>query len=138
MFSGFRAFLFRGNVIDLAVAVVIGGAFGAVVTALVKDLITPFLGAIVGKPRFATLGFTINSSHFAVGDFLNSIVSFVLVAAAIYFGIIVPLQKLGALKKATTDQEPAVKECPYCCETVPAAATRCRACTSMLDTAGAT
>ncbi len=129
--------MFRGNVIDLAVAVVIGGAFGAVVTALVKDLITPLIAAVVGKPHFATLGFTINGSHFAVGDFLNAVVSFLLVAAAIYFAIIVPLEKIGALKKAAPPEEPAVQACPYCCETIPAEATRCRACTSQLGAAGA-
>jgi large conductance mechanosensitive channel len=133
MLNGFRDFLFRGNVIDLAVAVVIGAAFGAVVTAFVKDLITPLIAAIAGKPDFATLGFTLNGSRFPVGDFLNALVSFVLIAAAIYFAVIVPLQRIGTLRAAPAAAEPAVKACPYCLETVPAAATRCRACTSALE-----
>ena len=133
MLNGFRDFLFRGNVIDLAVAVVIGAAFGAVVTAFVKDLITPLIAAIAGKPDFAALGFTLNGSRFPVGDFLNALVSFVLIAVAIYFAVIVPLQRIGTLRAAPVDAEPAVKACPYCLETVPAAATRCRACTSNLE-----
>jgi large conductance mechanosensitive channel len=133
MLNGFRDFLFRGNVIDLAVAVVIGAAFGAVVTAFVKDLITPLIAALAGKPDFAALGFTLNGSRFPVGDFLNALVSFVLIAVAIYFAVIVPLQRIGTLRAQAAAAEPAVKACPFCLETVPAAATRCRACTSTLE-----
>jgi large conductance mechanosensitive channel len=136
MLNGFRTFIFRGNVVDLAVAVVIGAAFGAVVTAFVKDLITPLGAALVGRPNFAALGFTINGSHFAVGDFLNALASFVLISAAIYFAVIVPLEKIAGLRKDAAAAEPAVKACPFCLETVPAAATRCRACTSTLEVAG--
>jgi large conductance mechanosensitive channel len=136
MLSGFRAFLLRGNVVDLAVAVVIGGAFGVVVTAFVKDLITPIIGALFGKPDFASLGFTINNSLFPVGDFLNALVSFVLVALAVYFVVVVPMERIAALRKKP-DAEPATKACPYCLETVPEAATRCRACTSQLGAAAA-
>jgi large conductance mechanosensitive channel len=135
MLSGFRAFLFRGNVVDLAVAVVIGGAFGAVVTAFVKDLITPIIAAIVGKPDFSALVFTINGSRFLIGDFLNAVVSFVLVAAAIYFFVVVPMQRLMELQPK--EPVPEVKPCPYCLEIVPAAATRCKACTSQLGSAQA-
>src|SRR6202011_5623031 len=92
--KGFRAFLLRGNVVDLAVAVVIGGAFGAVVTALVKDLITPLVAAVFGKPDFSALAFTINGSKFLVGDFFNAIVSFVLIAAAVYFVVVVPVNRI--------------------------------------------
>jgi large conductance mechanosensitive channel len=134
--SGFRAFLFRGNVIDLAVAVVIGAAFGAVVTAFVKDLITPLLAVLVGKPDFATLGFTINGSHFPVGDFLDALVSFILIGAAIYFVVIAPLEKIGRLHAPEAPAGPPLQACPFCLETVPAAATRCRACTSTLEVAG--
>jgi large conductance mechanosensitive channel len=135
MLSGFRAFLFRGNVVDLAVAVVIGGAFSAVVTAFVKDLITPIVAAIVGKPDFSALVFTINGSRFLIGDFLNAVVAFVLVAAAIYFFVVVPMQRVLELR--TKEPVPEVKPCPYCLEIVPAAATRCKACTSQLGSATA-
>src|SRR3954471_17846631 len=96
MLKGFRQFLLRGNVIDLAVAVVIGGAFGAVVTALVKDLITPLIAAVVGKPDFSAIAFEVNGSKFLIGDFINAIVSFLLIAAAIYFFVIVPVNALMA------------------------------------------
>src|SRR5437868_9892251 len=90
MLKGFRQFILRGNVIDLAVAVVIGGAFGAVVAALVKDLLTPLIAALIGKPDFSAITFTINNSEFLIGDFVNAVVAFVLVAAAIYYAVIVP------------------------------------------------
>jgi large conductance mechanosensitive channel len=98
MLKGFREFIMRGNVVDLAVAVVIGGAFGAVVTALVKDILTPLIAAIVGKPDFSTLSFTINKSHFLYGDFINFVINFIFVAAAIYFFVIVPIQKLTEMR----------------------------------------
>jgi large conductance mechanosensitive channel len=98
MIKGFREFLLRGNVVDLAVAVVIGAAFGAVVTALVADIITPIIAAIVGKPDFGNLNFTINNSHFKYGDFLNHVITFVSVAAAIYFFVVVPIQKITELR----------------------------------------
>jgi large conductance mechanosensitive channel len=133
MLSGFRAFLARGNVIDLAVAVVIGAAFGAVVTALVKDLITPLLAALFGKPEFGTLAFSINHSRFAYGDFLNAVVSFVLVAAAIYFVIVAPMEHLAARRRAREPlAPPTTRPCPECLEEIPLAATRCRACTTQV------
>src|SRR5271169_5363667 len=95
MLKGFKQFLLRGNVIDLAVAVVIGGAFGAVVTALVKDLITPLLAAIAGAPDFSAISFAINGSRVAVGDFLNALVSFLMIAAAVYFFIVAPMNALA-------------------------------------------
>jgi large conductance mechanosensitive channel len=130
MLQGFKAFIFRGNVVDLAVAVVIGGAFGAIVTALVKDLITPLIAAIFGKPDFSALTFEINNSKFLYGDFINSIVSFLLIAAAIYFFVVVPMQHL--LPKPVEAPAPAVKECPECLTSIPAAAKRCSACTSVV------
>src|SRR6266513_2013948 len=96
MFKGFKEFMLRGNVIDLAVAVVIGAAFGAVITALVKDLITPLIAAIVGKPEFSVIVFEINGSKFLIGDFFNALVSFLLVSAAIYFFVVVPVNALTA------------------------------------------
>src|SRR5579871_6343264 len=96
MLKGFKQFLLRGNVVDLAVAVVIGGAFGAVVTALVKDLITPLIAAIVGKPDFSAIRFTVNNSVFLIGDFINAMVSFLLIAAAVYFFVVVPVNTVMA------------------------------------------
>src|ERR1700694_4275336 len=96
MLKGFKQFVFRGNVLDLAVAVVIGGAFGAVVTALVKDLVTPLIAAIVKKPDFSAIVFTVNGSKFLIGDFINAVVSFLLIASAIYFFVIVPVNALIA------------------------------------------
>jgi large conductance mechanosensitive channel len=100
MFKGFKDFVMRGNVVDLAVAVVIGAAFGAVVTKLVADLITPLIAAIGGKPNFADLKFTINKSTFLYGDFLNAVISFVIIAAAIYFLIVLPLNKVAERRAA--------------------------------------
>jgi large conductance mechanosensitive channel len=98
MIKGFKEFIMRGNVVDLAVAVVIGTAFGAVVTALVKDIITPIIAALVGKPDFSNLTFTINKSQFRYGDFINAALQFALIAAAIYFFVIVPIAKLGEMQ----------------------------------------
>jgi large conductance mechanosensitive channel len=98
MIKGFKEFLLRGNVIDLAVAVVIGAAFGAIVTAFVKDIITPLIAAIFGKPSFEGLSFTINKSQFNYGDFLNATVNFVLIAAAIYFFVVVPIKHVTELR----------------------------------------
>ena len=96
MLSGFRQFLLRGNVIDLAVAVVIGGAFGAVIAALVKDLLTPLIGAVAGTPDFSALSFSVNGSQFLIGDFINAVISFLLISAAIYFAVVVPMNALAA------------------------------------------
>jgi large conductance mechanosensitive channel len=99
MIKGFKEFILRGNVVDLAVAVVIGAAFGAVVTALVADIFTPLIGAIVGQNDFSTLTFTINKSEFKYGDFINKLISFVLIAAAIYFFVIIPITKMTELRE---------------------------------------
>jgi len=132
MIKGFGSFIMRGNVIDLAVAVVIGAAFGAVVTAFVKDLITPLIAAIFGKPDFAALTFTINNSKFAAGDFINAVVGFLLVAFAIYFFVISPMNAITTrFKKPTADAAPAMRECPECMSDIPAAATRCKFCTAV-------
>jgi large conductance mechanosensitive channel len=98
MLKGFREFVMRGNVIDLAVAVVIGAAFTAVVTALVKDLLTPLIAAIAGKPDFSALTFSVNKSRFSYGDFINALIQFVLIAAAVYFFIVVPIKKLNEMR----------------------------------------
>jgi len=130
MLKGFKEFLFRGSVVDLAVAVVIGAAFGAVVTAFVKDLLTPLIAAIAGKPDFSGLSFTINNSRFLYGDFLNALVSFLLVAAAVYFFVVVPLTAVLARTRKEAPAAPAVKKCPECLSEMPLAARRCPFCTS--------
>jgi large conductance mechanosensitive channel len=133
MWKGFRDFLFRGNVVDLAVAVVIGAAFGAIVTALVKDLITPLIAALFGKPDFSALIFTINNSKFLIGDFINSVVSFVLIGSAIYFLIVLPMNTIHArFTKPAPTLEPTTKECPECLSTIPVGARRCAHCTVVL------
>jgi large conductance mechanosensitive channel len=131
MLKGFRQFLLRGNVLDLAVAVVIGAAFGAVVTALVKDLLTPLIAAVVGKPDFSAVAVTINGSKIAVGDFVNAIVSFVLIAAGVYFLVIVPVNTVNArMRRGAPPPDPTTKTCPECLSTIPIAARRCAFCTS--------
>jgi large conductance mechanosensitive channel len=133
MLKGFRQFLLRGNVIDLAVAVVIGGAFGAVVAALVKDLLTPLIAALVGKPDFSALTFEVNGSKFLYGDFINAVISFVLIAAAVYFFVVVPVNALTArMHRGEAPPDPTTKKCPECLSEVPIAARRCAFCTSPL------
>ena len=129
--KGFKQFLMRGNVVDLAVAVVIGTAFGAVVTALVKDLITPVIAAIVGKPDFSNITFTVNGSKFLIGDFINAIVSFILIAAAVYFFVVLPLNTLNArLHRGDAPPDPTTKKCPECLSVIPIGARKCAFCTS--------
>lgn len=129
--KGFKAFIMRGNVLDLAVAVVIGAAFGAVVTALVKDLITPIIAAIVGKPDFSAIKFQVNGSQFLIGDFINAIVSFLLISAAVYFLVVLPVNTLMArLKRGEIPPDPTSKKCPECLSEIPIAARRCAFCTS--------
>jgi large conductance mechanosensitive channel len=126
----FREFILRGNVIDLAVAVVIGAAFTAVVNALVKDLITPIIAAIFGKPDFGDLAFTINDSRFAYGDFLNALLTFVLVAAALFFFVVKPVNYLMARRRTGPEVESTTRDCPECLSAIPVAAHRCAFCTS--------
>ena len=130
MFKGFREFVLRGNVVDLAIAVVIGTAFGAVVTAIVKDLFTPLIAAIVGKPDFSTLTFTVNNSRFLYGDVINAVISFVVIAAVVYYAIVAPLNKLAA--RRAKPAEVTTRECPECLSTIPKAAHRCSFCTSQV------
>jgi large conductance mechanosensitive channel len=130
MGSEFKKFLLRGNVVDLAVGVIIGAAFGTLVSALVKDLITPIIGAIGGKPDFSALSFSVNNSRFLYGDFLNAVIAFLLIAAAVFFFVVVPVNRLMARFKTEPDLEAATRECPQCLSNVPAAATRCAFCTS--------
>ncbi len=133
LLTDFKQFVLRGNVVDLAVAVVIGTAFTAVVKALVADIITPIVAAIFGKPNFAALSFTINGSHFNYGDFLNNVLTFVTVAAAVFFIVVAPI---NALTSRRAKEDPATKECPECTSAIPVNAKRCPLCTSQLVTAG--
>ena len=131
--KGFREFIFRGNVLDLAVAVVMGAAFTAVVTALVKDLVTPLIAAIVGKPDFSAIVLDVNGSKLLVGDFLNAVIGFLLVATAVYFFIVLPVNRLTArLNRGEAPPDPTTKKCPECVSEVPIAARRCAFCTSSL------
>jgi large conductance mechanosensitive channel len=131
LLDDFKKFLFRGNVVDLAVAVVVGTAFGLVVKALVTDLLTPIIALIFGKPNFGTLSFTINSSHFLYGDFINNLITFVSVAAAVFFFVIKPLNHLQSRR---AQEDPDTKECPECTSAIPAKARRCPQCTARIAT----
>ena len=126
--SDFKAFLLRGNLVDMAVGIVIGVAFTAVVTALVGDLVTPIIGAIGGKPDFASLSFTVNKSHFLYGAFINALLSFVLVAAVLFYLVVKPVNRLVARRAVTA--EPTTKACPECLSDVPLGARRCAFCTA--------
>ena len=128
--SGFRKFLLRGNVVDLAVAVIIGASFGALITAFVRDLITPLLGAIGGKPNFASLHFTVNHSKFLYGDFVNFLIAFVILAAVIYFLVVLPVNALMERYKPSPDEPTPVKDCPECLSSIPAGASKCAFCAS--------
>ncbi|GAB4329372.1 MAG: large conductance mechanosensitive channel protein MscL [Dehalococcoidia bacterium] len=128
----FRTFLLRGNVVDLAVAVVVGVAFGAVVTSFVEDLITPLIAAIAGEPDFATLTFTINESTFRYGNFINQVLAFVLIAAAVFFAVVKPVNALVARARREPPTDPATRKCPECLSEVPIGARRCAFCTATL------
>jgi large conductance mechanosensitive channel len=129
MLSGFKQFVLRGNVVDLAVGVVIGAAFGTVVTALVKDLINPLIALLVGKPDFTGISFTIWNTAFPIGDFITAIVSFVLVAAAVYFFVVTPINALIARsRRSQAPADPTTKKCPECLSEIPIDARRCAHC----------
>jgi large conductance mechanosensitive channel len=130
MLKGFRDFILRGNVVDLAVAVVIGAAFGAIVTALVGDIITPLIAAIVQKPDFSYLVLTINGGKIKYGDFLNALISFLLIASSVYFFCVLPVNALlNKFKKPVPATPPTTKPCPECLSDIPMAAKRCSHCT---------
>ena len=129
----FRAFILRGNVIDLAVAVVIGAAFTAVVTSLVANIVTPLIAAIFGKPDFGELTFTINGSTFNYGSFLNALISFLLIALVVFFLIVKPMNALMARMGRGAEAETPSRECPYCMSSIPVTATKCAYCTSEVE-----
>lgn len=130
MIKEFKTFLLRGNMVDLAVAFVIGAAFGAVIAALVKDLITPLIAALVGKPDFSALTFTLNNSVFRYGDFINAVVAFVLAAAAVFFFVVVPVNRFMARSRREAPPDPTTRKCPECLSEIPVGARRCAFCTS--------
>lgn len=130
--NDFKAFILRGNVVDLAVGIVIGVAFGTVVAALVKDLITPIIAAFGGKPDFSSLSFTINNSIFLYGDFINAVIAFVILAAVVFFFVVQPVNAIMAARTSEPPPDPMLKTCQYCLNTIPAKATRCGFCTSEL------
>src|SRR5215208_576121 len=133
--GGFQKFLLRGNVVDLAVGVVIGAAFGAVVTALVKGLVTPLIGLLFGTPDLSALNVEVGGQKFLVGDFLNAVIAFVLVALIVYFLVVVPVNRLLDRFKPAPTPPAATRECPECLSKIPAAARRCAFCTAVLATA---
>ena len=133
--GGFKKFLLRGNVVDLAVAVVVGAAFKDVVDALVKNFITPLIGAFGGVPDFSGLAFTINSSRFGIGNFINALISFVVIAAVVYFFVVLPVTKLMDRRRSDEPIGPKTRECPECLSKVPEAARRCAFCTASLAVA---
>ena len=130
MLDEFRTFLLRGNVVDLAVGVVIGAAFGAVVTSLVKNLLTPVVAAFFGSPDFSGLMFTINGSRFLYGEFINALIAFLAIAAAVFFFVVKPVNELMERFKTEEDLEEATRKCPECVSEIPVSARRCAFCTA--------
>jgi large conductance mechanosensitive channel len=133
MIKGFRDFIMRGNVVDLAVAVVIGAAFGAVITSFVNDVLMQIIAAIGGQPDFSSLSFKIGEGVIKYGAFLNALITFLLIAAAVYFVVVLPMNKLA--ERRAKGQDPTTKECPHCLSEIPVGATRCPHCTSELAAA---
>jgi len=134
--QGFKKFLLRGNVIDLAVAVVIGAAFGAVITSLVTNIFTPLIAAIGGKPDFSNLSVTLNHSKVMYGSFLNAVISFLMIAAAVYFFLVAPMNAYTERRnRGVAPQDPTTKKCPECLSEIPIAASRCAFCTSPVGAA---
>jgi large conductance mechanosensitive channel len=135
MLRGFKQFLLRGNVVDLAVGVVIGAAFGAVVNSFVKDLLTPFISATVGKPNFSYLVLEVHGAKIAYGDFLNALISFLLVAGAVYFFVVLPVNAITSRAKKEPPADPTSKKCPECLSEIPIDARKCAHCCSVLGSA---
>lgn len=134
MFREFKKFILRGNVVDLAVGVVIGAAFTSVVNAVVRDLINPLISVIYGQRQFTEAYFTINETKFLYGDLINAVITFLIVAAVVFFFVVQPINKLSELSfKSKTTDESTTRKCPYCLSTVPKAASKCMHCTSKLE-----
>ena len=132
MLKEFKNFILKGNVVDMAVGVVIGVAFGSVITAVVKDLVTPLIGIFGGTPDFSALYFTVNGSKFMIGEFINSLLSFLTVAAVIYFAVVVPMNKIMKKMEAGKSEDPTEKTCPECLSLIPIKAKRCKYCTAVV------
>jgi len=132
MLKDFKQFLLRGNVVDMAVGVVIGAAFGKIVTALVSDLLTPLIGAIATIPDFSGLTLTLNGSVFTYGHFINEIIAFILVAGAVFFFVIKPMNGLTNRTKKSQPAEPTTKKCSECLSEIPLAAKRCAHCSEIV------
>ena len=130
--KGFKEFILRGNVVDLAVGVVIGAAFGSIVNSLVKDLITPFVSAIFKSSDFANLAFTINGSKFMYGDFINALISFIIIAVVVYFFVVTPTNLLISRMRREPPLDPTTKKCPECRSEIPIDAKRCAFCTQVI------
>jgi large conductance mechanosensitive channel len=132
MFSDFKKFVLRGNVVDLAVAIIVGVAFTAMVTAFVADIVTPLIAAIFGKPNFSNLHFTIHNSTFKYGSFVNTVISFLIIATVVFFAVVLPLNALMKRMNLLPNEEPEpeTRECPECLSDIPVAARRCAFCTS--------
>jgi large conductance mechanosensitive channel len=137
MAGGFKQFLLRGNVVDLAVGVVVGAAFGVVVTAFTKDLLTPLIAAVAGKPDFSAIQFTINGSKFLIGDLINAVVSFLIIATAVYYMVVLPVNALVSRARREPPADPTTKKCPECLSEIPIQATRCAFCTTALKASAA-
>jgi large conductance mechanosensitive channel len=134
MLDGFKKFILRGNVVDMAVGVVVGAAFGSVVSELTKAFLTPLIALVVGKPDYSNLKFTIRGTVFPIGDFINAVISFVLIAAAVYFFVVVPVNWLIArMHRSDQPSDPTTKKCPECLSEIPIAARRCSHCTQSVE-----
>jgi large conductance mechanosensitive channel len=132
MAGGFRQFLLRGNVVDMAVGVVVGAAFATVVSAFTKDLLTPFIAAIFKKPDFSGFSFTINNTKFLYGDFINAVIAFLIVAAVVYYFVVVPMNALVARSHKEPPADPTTRKCPECLSEIPIGAKRCAHCTALV------
>jgi large conductance mechanosensitive channel len=132
MAGGFKQFLLRGNVVDLAVGVVVGAAFGGVVTAFTKDLLTPLIAAVAGKPDFSAIQFTVNNSKFLIGDLINAVVSFLIIATAVYYMVVLPVNALVSRARREPPADPTTKKCPECLSEISIGAKRCAFCTAQL------
>ena len=133
MLREFRQFILRGNVIDLAVAVVIGAAFGAIVTSLVENIITPLIGALGGQPDFSGLSFTLNNSEIRYGAFLNALISFLIIAAVIFFAVIKPMNAIMTRMRTEPTPDPLTGKCPQCLSEIQVGARRCPFCTQEVE-----
>jgi large conductance mechanosensitive channel len=131
--QGFKQFLLRGNVVDMAVGIVVGAAFGTVVTSFVKDLLTPLIAATVHAPDFSGIAFQLNGSKFLIGDFINAVISFLIIATAVYFAVVLPINALVSRMHREPPPDPTTKKCPECQSEIPIQARKCAFCTSPLQ-----